>query len=34
MTDKGVEEYKFIFDQCAKMMQMIHEIPQPVIAQV
>ncbi len=34
MIDKGVKEYKFIFDQCSKMMQMIHEIPQPVIAQV
>jgi enoyl-CoA hydratase/carnithine racemase len=34
MVDEGVREYKFIFDQCAKMMQMIHEIPQPVIAQV
>jgi len=34
MVDGGVKEYKFIFDQCAKMMQMIHEIPQPVIAQV
>ncbi len=34
MIDEGVKEYKFIFDQCSKMMQMIHEIPQPVIAQV
>ena len=34
MVDGGVKEYKFIFDQCSKMMQMIHEIPQPVIAQV
>jgi enoyl-CoA hydratase/carnithine racemase len=34
MTDSGVKEYKFIFDQCTKLMQMIHEIPQPVIAQV
>jgi enoyl-CoA hydratase/carnithine racemase len=34
MTDSGVKEYKFIFDQCTKMMQLIHEIPQPVIAQV
>jgi len=25
---------KFIFDQCTRMMQTIHEIPQPVIAQV
>jgi enoyl-CoA hydratase/carnithine racemase len=34
MVNNGVKEYKFIFDQCTKMMQMIHEIPQPVIAQV
>jgi enoyl-CoA hydratase/carnithine racemase len=34
MVDEGVKEYKFIFDQCTKMMQLIHEIPQPVIAQV
>ena len=34
MVGDGIKEYKFIFDQCTKMMQMIHEIPQPVIAQV
>lgn len=34
MVDSGVKEYKFIFDQCTKMMQLIHEMPQPVIAQV
>jgi enoyl-CoA hydratase/carnithine racemase len=34
MVDQGIKEYKFIFDQCTRMMQMIHEIPQPVIAQV
>lgn len=34
MVDLGVKEYKFIFDQCTRMMQLIHEIPQPVIAQV
>jgi len=34
MVDGGVKEYKAIFDQCTRMMQMIHEIPQPVIAQV
>jgi enoyl-CoA hydratase/carnithine racemase len=34
MVDGGIKEYKFIFDQCTRMMQMIHEIPQPVIAQV
>jgi enoyl-CoA hydratase/carnithine racemase len=34
MVGDGIKEYKIIFDQCTKMMQMIHEIPQPVIAQV
>ena len=34
MTGNGIKEYKSIFDQCTKMMQLIHEIPQPVIAQV
>ena len=34
MVDAGVKEYKFIFDQCTKMMMMIHEIPQIIIAQV
>lgn len=34
MVNGGVREYKFIFDQCSRMMQLIHEIPQPVIAQV
>ncbi len=34
MINEGVKEYKYIFDQCSKMMQMIHEIPQPVVAQV
>ena len=34
MVGRGVKEYKYIFDQCSRMMQMIHEIPQPVIAQV
>ncbi len=34
MVDGGVREYKIIFDQCTHMMQMIHDIPQPVIAQV
>jgi enoyl-CoA hydratase/carnithine racemase len=34
MVDGGVKEYKIIFDRCARMMQMIHELPQPVIAQV
>ncbi len=34
MVGSGVKEYKYIFDQCTKMMQLIHELPQPVIAQV
>jgi len=34
MREQGVKEYKFIFDQCTQMMQLIHSIPQPVIAQV
>jgi len=34
MVDAGVKEYKAIFDQCTRMMMMLHEIPQPVIAQV
>ena len=34
MVDGGVKEYKSIFDQCSRMMKLIHEIPQPVIAQV
>jgi enoyl-CoA hydratase/carnithine racemase len=34
LIDGGVSEYKLIFDQCNRMMQMIHDIPQPVIAQV
>ncbi len=34
MVDAGVKEYKYIFDQCTKMMMLIHEIPQIVIAQV
>ena len=34
MMSGGVKEYKFIFDQCSRMMQRLHEIPQPVIAQV
>jgi enoyl-CoA hydratase/carnithine racemase len=34
MVDGGVKEYKHIFDQCSRMMELIHELPQPVIAQV
>jgi enoyl-CoA hydratase/carnithine racemase len=34
MVNGNVSEYKNIFDQCNRMMQMIHDIPQPVLAQV
>ena len=34
MVDAGVKEYKHSFDQCTKMLMLIHEIPQIVIAQV
>lgn len=34
MVDQGVKEYHEVFSQCTEMMRMIHEIPQPVIAQV
>ncbi|MCX5874549.1 MAG: enoyl-CoA hydratase [Deltaproteobacteria bacterium] len=34
MIDGSVTDYKFIFDQCAKMMLLIHEVPQIVIAQI
>jgi len=34
LVGQGLREYKFIFDQCTQMMQLIHTIPQPVIAQV
>jgi enoyl-CoA hydratase/carnithine racemase len=34
MVDGGVKEYKSIFEQCSRMMELIHQIPQPVIAQV
>lgn len=34
MVDQGTREYKHIFDQCTRMMMMLHEIPQPVICEV
>ena len=34
MVNTGVKENKDIFDNCTRMMRLIHEIPQPVIAQV
>ena len=34
MKGKGIKEYQAIFAQCTRMMQLVHELPQPVIAQV
>jgi enoyl-CoA hydratase/carnithine racemase len=34
MIDRDQLEYEFIFDQCVKMMELIHHIPQIVIAQI
>jgi len=34
MVSGGMMEYKRIFDQCNQMMELIHQVPQPVIAQV
>jgi enoyl-CoA hydratase/carnithine racemase len=34
LVGKGMHEYQMLFDRCERMMQMLHEIPQPVIAQV
>ena len=34
MVGTGVKEYKTIFDRCTRMMMLLHEIPQVVIAQV
>jgi enoyl-CoA hydratase/carnithine racemase len=34
MVDKGVADYKQVFDGCNRMMDLIHRVPQPVIAQV
>ena len=34
MVDQGTKEYKRLFDQCTRMMMMLHEIPQPVICAV
>lgn len=34
MVDQRTREYKLIFDQCTRMMMMLHEIPQPVICEV
>lgn len=34
MVNGNINEYRSIFDQCNRMMQLIHDIPQPVIAQV
>lgn len=34
MVDGTNGEYRFIFEQCTRMMTMIHQVPQIVIAQV
>lgn len=34
MVGRGMRENAEIFDRCSRMMQRLHEIPQPVIAQV
>jgi enoyl-CoA hydratase/carnithine racemase len=34
MVDGDRSEYKFIFEQCSRMMNLVHEVPQVVIAQV
>lgn len=34
MINGNRSEYKFIFDQCSRMMQLVHDLPQIVIAQV
>jgi enoyl-CoA hydratase/carnithine racemase len=34
MVGKGVKENKEIFENCTEMMNLIHQIPQPVITQV
>ncbi len=34
MVNGDNEEYKFIFDQCSRMMLLVHQVPQIVIAQV
>lgn len=34
MVDQGMKEYRYIFDQCTRLMLLLHQIPQPVIAQV
>ncbi len=34
MTGSGAKENKAIFDNCTRMMRLMHEIPQPVITQV
>lgn len=34
MVGRGMKAYKRIFDNCTQMMQLMHEIPQPIIGQV
>lgn len=34
LVNQGTREYKQVFDQCTRMMMLLHEIPQPVICAV
>lgn len=34
MVNGDRSEYRFIFEQCSRMMQLLHQVPQTVIAQV
>jgi enoyl-CoA hydratase/carnithine racemase len=34
MVDRDMREYRLIFQRCSRMMQLLHRIPQPVIARV
>jgi enoyl-CoA hydratase/carnithine racemase len=34
MVDGDMKTYKFVFDQCTRLMNLIHDLPQVVIAQV
>lgn len=34
MTERDTVDYRKLFNQCARMMMMLHDLPQPVIAQV
>ncbi|MGI9601380.1 MAG: enoyl-CoA hydratase [Acidimicrobiales bacterium] len=34
MTDRDLPFYEHLFDRCAVLMQSVHQVPQPVVAQV